>query len=79
MIFDVKIRGNDGKYASPIPSDIAYAAFSHVYDFASGGRGWDWIRDRFASWCLQKAQMHSMNAAAADLWIARYQAIRGIR
>ena len=78
MIVQIKVRGANGKYRNACALEFAVAAFDQIFEF-NWDHGWEWMRDTLAKWCLKWAESCSVDPSKADAWIARYQAIRGIR
>ena len=76
MIANINFRDGGGKFANGSEQDVAFACFDHV---STVGAGWNWLRNKLAQWCLTQATEHAFNVETADLWISRYQALRGIK
>lgn len=74
MIIQIRTRNDNGKFVDVSPGGFAEAALNRIIGFA----GWIWMRDWLCRVCLQQAEMRIDNPGAADEWIARYKAIRGI-
>ena len=76
MIAYIKFKDHLGRWTTGVSlRDNAYAFFDNLNEV----RVWTWLRNCLASWCLKQAQESAGRDDEADLWIARYQAIRGIK
>lgn len=78
MIVDIKVRREDGRYQRAASGEFAEAALRQIIDSASISDGWWFLRLWIGVVCLKRAERNSGEAAVADKWIRRYQAIRGI-
>lgn len=65
----------------PIASDKAFMLFDEVmkdgFGYGIHAPKWNWLRDKLAGWCLDKARC--TDHTTADIWIERYKTIRGIK
>ena len=75
MQMSIRWKDDQGRWCdAPIPRQEAFAHFDANFPQS----GWPWFRDKLAAWCLTKARDESYSDKFADIWIARYRAIRGI-
>lgn len=74
MIIQIRMRDNNGKFTDVLPGDFAAAAIEKIFDYDE----WEWARNWLCRVCLRRAERHA-DDKKADMWIARYQAIRSIK
>ena len=75
VIVKIQTRDGNGKYAAANPGDFCVAAFTHIGDIW----GWPFLIYWLGRWCVLQSERECGNATSADLWYARYQALRSIK
>ena len=85
MIVKIQVRDNTGtfRYRDSNVGEFAEVTLRQVLDDGKLGAidrtdGWWWLRQWLCRVLLDKAKEHAHESIAADKWIRRYQAIRGI-
>lgn len=75
MIVQIRVRDGNGKYVDPSAYDFAIEAFRHIVRISDG---WSWLRSTLCRFCILQAENYASNHVQADLWYARYKALRDI-
>lgn len=84
MTINIRVQDKDGKYVerAAMLGEFAGGALDTILnDGKDGGRqdGWWWLRQWLCIVLIRRAEKNSGNPEVADLWYARYQAVRGIK